>query len=115
VLDRIVNTGISAHVGQLFGRLNQAILLVTAISLIVMMVGAAVMWLKRKPADAIGAPRPGVSPRATPWLIGSILCLAVLIPLFALTLIAVLLIEWLILCRVPAVRQWLGLREPVRA
>ncbi len=114
IVDRVVNVGISVHVGQLFGRINQAVLLFMATGLVTMICGAVTMWLRRRPRDALGAPRTNAPPRATGWLIVSILALALLMPLFGLTLLAVLAVERWVLCRLPPLRHWLGLIEPAR-
>jgi uncharacterized iron-regulated membrane protein len=109
IIDKAVNVGVAAHEGHLFGRINQAILIVTAVSLIGLTASAVVMWLRRKPKQALGAPRPVASPRFRGALVMAIAALAVIIPLFGLSLITVLLIERLVLRRLPATRQWLGL------
>ncbi|MCX2559915.1 PepSY domain-containing protein [Acetobacter farinalis] len=54
--DRIVAYGVAAHEGQLFGWLNQLINLLVACGLFLMSCAATVLWLKRKPAGALGAP-----------------------------------------------------------
>ncbi len=108
-LDRIVNVGISAHVGQLFGRPNQAILLAMAIGLVAMMASALVMWLRRKPHDRLGAPRPGGHSGAGALFLASVVALAIVVPLFALTLLCVLAAERLAVRHLPALAAWLGL------
>lgn len=110
IVDKVVNVGVAGHVGHLFGRLNQAILLLTAIGLIGMMVSAIAMWMRRKPDGRIGAPRPVADPRLSGGLVALILVIAVIVPLFGLTLVAVLVAEHLVLRRVPRARDWLGLR-----
>jgi uncharacterized iron-regulated membrane protein len=113
IVDQVVNVGTAAHEGHLFGRINQAILLLTALSLIGVTVSAVVMWVRRKPRELLGAPRPVESPRFSAGLVLAIAVLAVIIPLFGLSLLAVLAIERLILRRLPGTRQWLGLRPAV--
>jgi uncharacterized iron-regulated membrane protein len=112
VVDRLVNIGISVHVGQLFGRINQAVLLFMATGLLTMMISAVVMWLRRRPRDLLGAPRPNAPPRAVGWLLVTIIGLALLMPLFGLTLLALLAAEHWVFRRVPPLRRWLGLAEP---
>ncbi|QXQ06000.1 PepSY domain-containing protein [Sphingosinicellaceae bacterium] len=114
VVDRVVNVGVAAHEGHLFGRINQAILLVTALSLIGMTASAVVMWVRRKPKDLLGAPRPAPGSRSSGGLVAAIFILALVIPLFALSLLAVLIVEWVVLRRVPGVGRWLGLRSAAR-
>jgi uncharacterized iron-regulated membrane protein len=109
-LDRIVNTGVALHEGHLFGRLNQAILLLTALTLIGMSVSAVAMWWQRRPQGRLGAPRPIGEPRVIVGLVATVGLLAVLFPMFGATLLAVLLIERAVLLRIPKAAEWLGLR-----
>src|SRR3546814_6075487 len=62
VVDRIVGYGIAWHEGQLFGWVNQLIGVLTAIGLIVMAVSGFILWRRRKPDDALGAPPPARVP-----------------------------------------------------
>lgn len=115
LVDRIILRVIAAHEGQLFGRLNQAILLLMAGSLVVVVASALLMWWRRRPRGALGAPP---VPAAT-WRQGGVLLalaiitLSLLLPLFALSLLLLLVLDRMVLVRLPAARRWLGLR-PVR-
>jgi uncharacterized iron-regulated membrane protein len=113
IVDRFVNIGVAAHEGHLFGRINQAIILITALSLIGITVSGIIMWIRRKPKELLGAPRPVATPRFSGALVTAILVLAVIIPLFGLSLLMVLAVEKVLLRRMPAVSQWLGLRSAV--
>lgn len=88
-IDRTVNYGIAWHEGQLFGLANQLLGLATALALIAVSVIGAAMWWKRRPRGELGVPagdeRP-LGPRL--WL--AIGALAILLPLFGLSLLAVL-------------------------
>jgi uncharacterized iron-regulated membrane protein len=111
IVDRAVNVGIAAHEGQLFGRINQAILLVTAMSLVLMSISATVMWWRRRPAHTLGAPQPAAPPRFSTLLPITILTLSVLLPLFGLSLIVIIAVDQLLLPRLPATERWLGLAQ----
>lgn len=50
IVDKVVNVAIATHEGQLFGRINQAILLLTAAGLVLVSVSATVMWWRQRPA-----------------------------------------------------------------
>lgn len=89
VIDRIVNTGIAWHEGQLFGLANQLAGLAMALGLIAVSILGTVMWLRRRPLGAPPAPV-GKAPR---WLVGATALLGLLMPLFGLSLIVVLLID----------------------
>lgn len=113
-LDRVVGYGIAAHEGALFGLANQLLGTMTALLLMTLSVSGAVMWWRRRPDGLLGAPPPLSRPRLAPALIGAIVLLALWMPLFGATLVAMLLTERLALRRMPAARRWLGLR-PVGA
>jgi len=109
IVDKVVNIVIAAHEGQLFGRLNQAILLLNAACLMLMAISAAVMWWRRRPADRLGAPPPAAQPRFSALLAITIVALALLLPLFGLSLLLVLAIDRTLPRRLPAATRWLGL------
>ncbi|MEC4589686.1 PepSY domain-containing protein [Nitrospirillum amazonense] len=112
-LDQVVGIGVAAHEGHLFGWLNQALGVFTAISLVTLAVSSVVLWLRRRPADLLGAPpatRASQQPARSPWLFALLLvALGVFLPLLGGSLIVVVLAERLVLRRVPAARTWLGL------
>ena len=92
VVDRIVGTGIAWHEGQLFGVFNQIVGVVTALCLIAVSILGAVMWLKRRPAGQFGAP-PSLG-RGRLGRVGAlVLLLALLLPLFGATLLALVLVD----------------------
>ena len=111
VVDRVVNVGIAAHEGQLFGRPNQAILLLNAAGIVLIAVSGVAMWWRRRPAGALGAPpAPAGVRRGVPWtLVAAIGALALVLPLFGASLLLVLAIERTVLRGWPAARRWLGL------
>lgn len=111
IVDRIVNFVVATHEGQLFGRLNQAILLLNAIGLLLMSTGAVVMWWRRRPASLLGAPPAGARPRASVCLMATILALAALLPLFGLSLLSVWIVDRTLLARATFARRWLGLAQ----
>src|SRR5690606_24022157 len=105
VIDRVVAYGVAWHEGQLFGWLNQLIGLATAAMLALMAISGFVMWRRRKPAGQLGAPHP---PKATARVRGVaviVLALATLLPLLAISLAAVVLIERLVLVRIPPISR----------
>jgi len=110
LIDRIVGIGISAHQGQLFGWPNQLLGLLTASGLLLLCVSGVVMWWRRRASGVLGAPKIRLNPRVSLGLIALVVAFAVYLPLFGASLILVLLIEKLILRRIPGVSHWLGLR-----
>lgn len=109
-IDRIVGMGISYHEGQLFGRLNQAVGLFAAFCAATLAVSSVVMWWRRRPVGALGAPIAVRSPSLTPVLIIVVVLLAVAFPMLGVSAVMLLLIEWLVLRRLPGARRWLGLQ-----
>ncbi|WP_422929729.1 PepSY-associated TM helix domain-containing protein [Singulisphaera sp. PoT] len=109
-IDRLVGTGIALHEGRLFGWPNQLIGLVTAAGLVLLSVSSVVLWWRRREPGVLGAPKPLTSPSFSPAFVLLVLAFCIYLPLFGLSLIAVLVAEKAILGRVPAVSDWLGLR-----
>ncbi len=109
IVDQVVNVAVATHEGQLFGRINQAILLSTAFGLVVMVTSAAVMWWRRKPSDKLGAPPAAARPQFSAVLIAAIVVLAAVLPLFGVSLVLVLIIDLILLRRLPKLQHWLGL------
>jgi uncharacterized iron-regulated membrane protein len=109
LLDRIIGTGVAAHEGQLFGWPNQLLGVFTTMGVILVSVSSFVMWWSRKPQNALGAPRK-INARPVPlflWLL--IVSLGTVLPLMGLSLIVILIIEFIALKRIKSVRHYLGL------
>jgi uncharacterized iron-regulated membrane protein len=100
-IDRFVNYGIAWHEGQLFGWFNQLVGVLTAAMLVTLTISGFVMWRKRRPAGSgLGAPPAPARKVARKRLMLSVMVLAGFLPLFALSLAAVWLIEHLVLRRI---------------
>ncbi len=95
VIDRVVNTGIAWHEGQLFGLANQLIGVATALALIAISVLGVLMWLRRRPAGTLRAP-PASDMRMPRMMVVAIILLGFLLPLFGASLIAILVVERII-------------------
>ena len=108
-IDQAVGFGVAAHEGQLFGPLNQLLGVFTASGLVTMAVSAAVMWWRRRPQGQLGAPPALAERRVGLGLLAVTVLLAVYLPLLGVSLIAILLIEQLVLRRIPPLARWLGL------
>lgn len=92
VIDRVVNTGVAWHEGQLFGLANQLMGLAIALLLIATSTFGVLMWLKRRPQGRLGAPassNDALSVRA----IAALMVLGLLLPLFGASALVVLLID----------------------
>lgn len=108
-IDRLVAYGVAAHEGQLFAPLNQVLGLLSAAALVVVAVTATLMWWKRRPDRTLGAPPTLGTPRYAPVVIAAIAVLGIGLPLFGLSLVAVVLIERFLLRRIVPARVFLGL------
>lgn len=112
VIDQAVGVGIAAHEGQLFGPLNQALGVLTALGLITLSVSAFVMWRKRAPEGVLGAPPPIPDQKIGVGIGLLIVVFALFLPVLGACLILVALLERLILSRFHTTRRFLGLAQP---
>jgi uncharacterized iron-regulated membrane protein len=110
LIDKIVSIGIAAHEGQLFGWPNQALGLITAMGLVLLCVSGLILWWRRRDQGVLGAPKVLLSPRVSIGLITLVVMIGIYLPLFGTSLVVVLLAEWIVLRRIPKVRNWLGLQ-----
>ena len=112
LLDRIIGYGIAIHEGQLFGWVNQALGLLTALGLVLLSVSSIVLWWRRRDSGVLGAPPAGRARAAHAYaLLGIIVLLGVLLPFLGITLIAVLLLDQWVLRYIPAASHFLGLNQ----
>jgi uncharacterized iron-regulated membrane protein len=96
---KATGVGIPFHRGE-FGWWNQALLIFTALAVIASVVSGFVMWWKRRPAGKIAAPAIGWGHvRAVPWwMVVLALGLGYLMPVFGVSLAALLAVEICHLC-----------------
>jgi uncharacterized iron-regulated membrane protein len=111
LLDRVIGIGIAAHEGQLFGWLNQALGLFTALGLILMSIAALVLWWRRRQPGELGAPRALPRARYAFALLCIVIVMGVLLPMFGLSLLFVLILERGVLRHRAGARRVLGLRS----
>ena len=72
---------------------------------------AAVLWWRRRASGVLGAPLPKGRARFSIGLLAIVLLLAVLLPEFGVSLIAVLATERIVFRNIPPVASWLGLNR----
>ena len=107
VIGKIVAWGITLHKGSQFGLANQLISLFICLSVVFVAISGIYLWWKRKPQNGIGAP-------AAPALFNTkaflflMIGLGILFPLVGLSILAVWLIDWLLIQRIPSVKKWLN-------
>jgi len=90
-VDRIVNTRVAWHEGQLFGIANQIIGVLTAVALVGLSVVGTLMWLRRRPKGAFGAPPAGHARLG--WAALAVVVLGVLLPLFGASVLVILIVD----------------------
>ncbi len=88
-IDRAINIGIAWHEGALFGLANQIMGLLIALALIALSVLGVVLWLKRRPSGQLAAPPAGGT--LPGGFVTVIVVLALLLPLFGISAIAIFL------------------------
>lgn len=94
-LGRASSIGVQFHEGRLFGTFNQIMNLFAVIVLIGLSLTGPVMWWKRKSATTPAAPATPKDMRYSPMLIGLLVCLALFLPLFGLSVLIIWLAETL--------------------
>jgi uncharacterized iron-regulated membrane protein len=108
-IDKAISIGIAWHEGQLFGWINQLVGLLTALGLTTLMVSGFIMWRRRKPIAALGAPPSPPIPAERRVVVAILLLFGVFLPLLGASLILLWLAEYLILPMLPRLARWLGL------
>jgi uncharacterized iron-regulated membrane protein len=111
LIDRLVGYGVAIHEGQMFGWINQALGVFTALGLIVVSVSGFVMWRKRRPAGRLGAPPARQGLTSMPLLVIGLLALGILLPLLGASMLTVLAFDRWILPRLPTLARYLGTDE----
>ncbi len=111
LLAKAVAQGIGVHEGRSFGTVNFWASLAFCLAVLAMCVTGPLMWWRRRPAAraaGVRAPRGRMPLLATPWLAGLLVVLGVLLPVFGVSLVVVLVLDQLVLRRVPALGRWFG-------
>ena len=108
-IDRLVGYGVAWHEGALLGWVNQLIGLATAVMLVTLAVSGFVMWRQRKDEDVLGAPPLPAVPARIGGVVAILAVLALLLPMLAISMVGVALVERLVLRRIGPLARWLGL------
>ncbi|WP_341357385.1 PepSY domain-containing protein [Rossellomorea sp. y25] len=104
---KIVAMGITLHTGTQFGIINQLISLFICLGIILVVVSGFYLWLKRKPKREMGSPKAPSILKMKLFLLLMIV-LGILFPLVGVSLIVILLLDWLVIKRIPALNKFLG-------
>jgi uncharacterized iron-regulated membrane protein len=90
---RLTSLGVAFHEGRLFGGANQLLNLTAVLVLISLCISGPVMWWKRKPQKALGAPRLPANTRLPKRIIAIIALVGILLPLFGASVLLILMLE----------------------
>lgn len=97
---KAVTAGIALHEGLAFGWPNQLLMLFAALTVLTLAVSGTIMWWKRRPAKSLGAPPlPENYPYWRP-AVALIIISGIIFPFVGISLIAVLLIDYLVIQRI---------------
>ena len=105
-LAKVVAQGIGLHEGRSFGSWSMAGSTLMCVLVIASCVTGPLMWWRRRPTRSIGAPRGRMPLRASPVLLIGLVALGILLPFFGLSVLVVLLLDQLVIRRLP----WLAAR-----
>ncbi len=93
-LGKAAEWGISIHMGQAFGPINQIVLFLACMAMIALSVSAAVMWWKRRPSGKLGVPPMPNRPGLLYGVVGILAIGGIIFPLVGLSLIVMAIIDW---------------------
>ncbi|PPA70886.1 PepSY-associated TM helix domain-containing protein [Jeotgalibacillus proteolyticus] len=105
MLAKGITAGIALHEGRLFGWFNQFLGLITCLAIIGIVISSFIMWRKRKP-EGLGSPKKPVSKKVTRTLFIGMIIGGIIMPLVGLSIILVVIFDWLIVKRVPTLQRW---------
>ncbi|MDF2038281.1 PepSY domain-containing protein [Cytobacillus oceanisediminis] len=106
-IGKMVAWGITLHKGTQFGLINQLISLFICLGIILVAVSGYYLWLKRKPKKDMGAPKTAGFNNTKGFFL-LLIAMGVLFPLVGLTIIAVLIIDFFLIRRIPALKRFLN-------
>ncbi|SFB06813.1 MULTISPECIES: PepSY domain-containing protein [unclassified Bacillus (in: firmicutes)] len=103
---KVIEIGIALHEGRYFGLLNQLFGLLTCLGLVLIVWSGVVMWWKRRPAGKLGAPTKLKSDKMSRKVLALTILLGILLPLAGISIIFVLLIDYFLIRRIPAAKEY---------
>lgn len=90
-----IEWGISVHMGQQFGLVNQLVLLAACIAIVVLAISAGVMWWKRRPSGSLGVPPLTADTRVFRGLLAILIVGGMIFPLVGISLVVMLVLDWI--------------------
>jgi uncharacterized iron-regulated membrane protein len=108
MLAKVVAQGIGLHEGRSLGLVSFWAAALMCLVVIASCITGPAMWWRRRRRGTLGAPRGRMPLGGSPWLLAGLVGLGVLLPFFGLTLLVVLVLDQLVVRRVPALTRWFG-------
>ncbi|NQX66094.1 PepSY domain-containing protein [Paenibacillus alba] len=105
---KAITIGIALHQGEYFGATNQIICLMVCLGIILVAASGVVMWWLRKPEGRVGAPALPKDFKMVKWVALITIGLGIVFPLVGISLLIVLILDGLVLRRLPALKKVLG-------
>jgi uncharacterized iron-regulated membrane protein len=106
VMAKIMAIGIALHQGE-YGLINQLLGLVLVVGVILFVFSGVIMWWKRKPSGKLGAPSLPENFRLLKGVGIIVIALGIFFPLVGISLLVVLVLDKLIIKRIPALQNWI--------
>lgn len=112
IVAKTVSQGIAVHEGRRFGALSSFLTTMFCLGVLFLCISAPIMWWKRRKGQkGIVAPK-GRMPVYTSWGLAAVLVvLGIVLPVFGISLIIILLVDALVIRRVPALRRALNVED----
>lgn len=109
LLAKVVAQGIGIHEGRSLGLVSfWASALMCLVVIASCVTGPLMWWRRRRRGAGLAAPRGRMPVAGSRWLLLGLVVLGVLLPFFGLTLLVVLVLDQLVVRRVPGLARWLG-------
>lgn len=111
LMAQAADLGIALHEGRQFGLINQIATLAATLAILLSCATAIVMWRKRRP-QGIGAPKRKsvvkMGPKIAVPIVLLVIALGFFMPMFGLSLLAILLIDLVVVRRIRLLNRTLG-------
>ena len=104
--------GIDVHMGTEYGLVNRILMTLVCVGVVWSAISGLVMWWKRRPQGKAGLPRRPPDARLQKGLIVIAVVLGVVFPLVGVSMIVVILLDNLVIRRVPRLRSAFGMKAP---
>lgn len=110
-IDRTVGYGVAIHEGAWWGLANQLANLAVLLGLMMLCISSIVLWWRRRPGGMLGAPA-SFAPLRHSWaLVLLVVVLALVMPLFGLSLALAVVVEGSFKRLLPPLASWMGWRK----